>query len=228
MLVQHCTLCNFGFVSGVGLQSTLVHDILPGKTNIFSWKSMVGCFYFLLNKSLFRGHVSFRAYWILLLVAEIPNNHLGWCWIPTNDWDKLPNSTGERQDFWTINSMTWYFLYVPFLFGSASQGAASPSDGLGPGPFQRGGGEDDVVSPYKLSIRSCFFCFSGNFRWYFLKWFHLHYWNWCFLLFLTISKWNLSWNGFILRISDVYRKYWLLLIQIGRSVTAERSRICGS
>ena len=41
----------------------------------------------------------------ILLMAEIPNNHLG-CMKPYKQWDKLPTSTGDRR-IWAINSDSW-------------------------------------------------------------------------------------------------------------------------
>ena len=48
---------------------------------------------------------------VLLLMEEIPNNHLGCFWNFVNYGDNLPTSTG-LPDFWTINSITKHFRYL--------------------------------------------------------------------------------------------------------------------
>ena len=93
-------------------------DILPIS---FTWNSKAnqffyGCFNWMIQ-NLYMGNGCFTKhpfingcleFQVILLMAEIPNNHLGWCWNPF--WILFSTtvpSTGERRIFCDPSTVSW-------------------------------------------------------------------------------------------------------------------------
>ena len=107
------------------------------------------------------------------------------------------------------STVVWYFLYVPKKSEVPPRELPLPVMAWALGLPSAGGRKDDVVKSIQAEHQKVFFCvfFPAISDDVFLKVISPALLELVFFVFFTISKWNLSWNGFILRISDVYRKY---------------------